>query len=351
MVIPHIPCYCQQGVVKTNDNTHQKNKIIFEDDFSTDSVGKFPNHWLLYASSTMDLNLKVSLKNTNGYDIAVRDTNGEHILEIHSHENNIPLAPDLDTTNYLSDTFNLEFDALTEKERCDVAVTFYDAIGNYIFYNRVFGTGEIQSVLSMSPDDTSFGHCPETFKYNVWHHYTYRYINPSISLYMDDDRIYYIPDCNFPPANLTITGNTYASGNPSVRFSNFKISTGPPGNELNRILTDKKFITHAIHFAVNKSTIMTSAAGFILQLAAWLKQNPAVKLEIDGHTDSDGDPVANLKLSLDRANEVIKQLTRYGIDKTRLTAKGFGSGKPLQLNNTPEGKENNRRVEFIKIAN
>src|ERR1035438_3173842 len=60
-----------------------------------------------------------------------------------------------------------------------------------------------------------------------------------------------------------------------------------------KILTDKKFVTHAINFDINKYTIKPESIGFIQQLADWLKQNHTIKLEIDGHTDSVGIPAAN----------------------------------------------------------
>ena len=79
-----------------------------------------------------------------------------------------------------------------------------------------------------------------------------------------------------------------------------------------------------------------------------MKANPKVLLEIDGHTDNDGNPDKNLQLSQTRADEVMKQLTLLGINANRLTAKGYGATKPIQTNDTPEGKAANRRVEFVK---
>ncbi len=122
-----------------------------------------------------------------------------------------------------------------------------------------------------------------------------------------------------------------------------------PEANLDKLLTEHKFTTHAINFDVAQSTIQSGSMEFINRLATWLNANPTIKLEIDGHTDSDGDAAANLILSQTRADEVMKQLTLLGINASRLTTKGYGATKPIQANDTPEGKAANRRVEFVKM--
>jgi len=89
--------------------------------------------------------------------------------------------------------------------------------------------------------------------------------------------------------------------------------------------------------------------GFINELTKWLKANPTVKLQVTGHTDSDGDDASNMKLSQVRAESVMKALVSGGIAADRLKAIGMGESKPSSSNDTPEGKADNRRVEFIKI--
>jgi outer membrane protein OmpA-like peptidoglycan-associated protein len=79
-----------------------------------------------------------------------------------------------------------------------------------------------------------------------------------------------------------------------------------------------------------------------------MKDNPDIKFEIGGYTDSDGDDAYNMTLSQQRADAVKTQLTSMGIDASRLTTKGYGETKPISDNKTPEGKANNRRVEFVK---
>ena len=99
---------------------------------------------------------------------------------------------------------------------------------------------------------------------------------------------------------------------------------------------------------MNKSVINAEGVTFIAQLAQFLRANPFLKLEIDGHTDSDGDADANMKLSQERADAVKKQLESVGIDGSRLIPIGFGLTKPKVPNGTTEGKAENRRVEFVK---
>ncbi|MCH7772081.1 MAG: OmpA family protein [Bacteroidetes bacterium] len=78
-------------------------------------------------------------------------------------------------------------------------------------------------------------------------------------------------------------------------------------------------------------------------------EHPDLNFRIEGHTDSDGDESFNQKLSEDRAAAVKVMLVKLGIDGSRLESKGWGESKPVSDNSTPEGKANNRRVEFVKI--
>jgi outer membrane protein OmpA-like peptidoglycan-associated protein len=101
-----------------------------------------------------------------------------------------------------------------------------------------------------------------------------------------------------------------------------------------------------IFFESGKSEISPQSSTELERLVKVLKDNPSIRIEISGHTDNVGDPKANQSLSELRAQEVMKYLVLNGIDKSRITAKGYGSSVPLESNDTEEGRMQNRRTEF-----
>ena len=80
-----------------------------------------------------------------------------------------------------------------------------------------------------------------------------------------------------------------------------------------------------------------------------LQEHPELKLRIEGHTDDVGQAAANQSLSEKRAAAVKAWLVTQGVEAKRLEAKGFGQTKPVTGNDTPEGRQNNRRVELVKM--
>ena len=104
--------------------------------------------------------------------------------------------------------------------------------------------------------------------------------------------------------------------------------------------------THAILFAFNSAGLDQEAKPVLSSVAQYLKADPKVRLEIQGHTDSIGGAAANLALSQQRADAVKSSLVASGIDASRLVAKGYGLSVPVAGNATPEGRARNRRVVF-----
>ncbi len=109
------------------------------------------------------------------------------------------------------------------------------------------------------------------------------------------------------------------------------------------------FIALYINFETGKSSIKPESEPIIVQIAEMLKQNPTLKVSIEGHTDNVGSEISNQTLSESRANSVLNELVSKGIDKSRLKYKGWGQTKPIADNSTEEGKGKNRRVEIIKL--
>ncbi|MDX2051064.1 MAG: OmpA family protein [Polyangiaceae bacterium] len=121
----------------------------------------------------------------------------------------------------------------------------------------------------------------------------------------------------------------------------------PPRVELR---ADKIEIKEKIQFDHNASTIQKVSFSLLDEIADVIKKNPQIKkLSIEGHASAEGDAGYNKKLSDARAKAVLAYLTGKGIEASRLTAKGYGAEKPIASNDTDEGKEKNRRVEFIVL--
>lgn len=108
----------------------------------------------------------------------------------------------------------------------------------------------------------------------------------------------------------------------------------------------EKVVLKNIFFDVNKFELKAESFPELKRLMAFLKSNPAVKIELSGHTDSTGDKKANQLLSENRAKAVYSYLIANGTDAQRLTYKGYGDSKPVAPNDTDEGRAQNRRTEF-----
>ena len=110
-----------------------------------------------------------------------------------------------------------------------------------------------------------------------------------------------------------------------------------------------KYVTHGINFDTDSDRLKPESGAMLKLVAAALTKNPNLKLEIDGYTDSVGKADHNLDLSRRRAQAVQSVLvSQFGVDADRLSSNGFGPDNPITSNDTPDGRANNRRVEFLK---
>lgn len=126
---------------------------------------------------------------------------------------------------------------------------------------------------------------------------------------------------------------------------------------LDKVKAGSKIVLNNIFFDSNKSALRKESTIEIEKLAALLNEYPAVRIEVDGHTDNKGKDDVNMKLSQSRAEAVVNALIQKGISKNRLLAKGFGKTQPIAPNTLPNGKPDpsgmqlNRRVELKIIEN
>jgi outer membrane protein OmpA-like peptidoglycan-associated protein len=99
-------------------------------------------------------------------------------------------------------------------------------------------------------------------------------------------------------------------------------------------------------FDTGQATLQPASQEQLANIATILKAYPQVKIRVGGYTDNTGDPAANLQLSEQRANSVMAELTRLGIDPSRIDAKGYGQDNPIADNSTEEGRQQNRRISL-----
>jgi outer membrane protein OmpA-like peptidoglycan-associated protein len=117
-----------------------------------------------------------------------------------------------------------------------------------------------------------------------------------------------------------------------------------------QVVSKGMFSTRDILFDVAKATIKPQSFTTINKIATFMKEYPSTSFSIEGHTDSDGDAVGNLKLSEARAEAIKQALIKFGIRDYRLKSRGWGEAKPIATNTTADGKSTNRRVEFISLT-
>lgn len=120
--------------------------------------------------------------------------------------------------------------------------------------------------------------------------------------------------------------------------------------ELKKLKEGTKVILKNIFFDYDKATLRPESYPELDRVVELLNQNPNLKVEISGHTDSKGSDEYNLKLSQLRAKSVVDYIISKGIPANKLIAKGYGETQPIDTNDTEEGRQNNRRVEFKVLS-
>ncbi|MCU0237877.1 MAG: OmpA family protein [Pyrinomonadaceae bacterium] len=153
----------------------------------------------------------------------------------------------------------------------------------------------------------------------------------------DKDKIY--AEAMKANPNVTINNLLVVAGQKPMTEDQAKVQA-----KLNESLAGK-----IIEFETGSDKLTDKGKAILDEIAPIIK-NSTDNLEVDGHTDNKGNPASNKSLSERRARTVVTYLTGKGIDAKRLTPKGFGQEKPVADNNTEEGRQRNRRIDFQVIG-
>ena len=105
-----------------------------------------------------------------------------------------------------------------------------------------------------------------------------------------------------------------------------------------------------ILFDVGRSVVKPGSQANIERIAVVLRQYPQHQILVEGHTDATGSEEFNLRLSQDRASAVRSALVAGGVDASKISAEGFGESQPVASNDTPAGRQQNRRVEIVIVG-
>lgn len=142
---------------------------------------------------------------------------------------------------------------------------------------------------------------------------------------------------------------TYTLRIAQVGYEEYEAPIAHIGDSMHVVLKPIKkgevFVMRNLHFATNKTRILSSSEEALEALFGYLERNPEIRIKIMGHTDNVGKDAANQRLSEGRAEAVREDLIKRGINETRIEAKGYGETRPIDTNDTEEGRQNNRRVE------
>ena len=303
-------------------------RIIFEDNLAGEENGEFPSRW--------DLDRGV---------VEVAELGGENVIMFRDGAPAIMPYFKEAKEDYLPDVFTVEFDLYCHN--LDFELYLYDR--KYQKTNSPTGYTNVSIDYESMEFGQSYSAHPDkdNLEKRRWIHVAVAYTNGKLKAYMDETRLINIPRLDFDPKGITLY--TYHAKNDRLFYvKNIRIAEGGV-KYYDRVMEDGKIIANGIRFDTGKSTLKPESMGVINEIFDLMDKNPDLKFSVEGHTDNVGDDGSNMTLSADRAETVMKTLVDMGISAERLTSKGLGESMPMDDNNLPEGRANNRRVEFVKI--
>lgn len=176
-----------------------------------------------------------------------------------------------------------------------------------------------------------------------------------VKVYMNEKRVANVPNLPLPRTNriyIEMSGFPEGSSSPEQTPTLITAITVNAGGRTlyDALVADGRVATQGILFDTGSDRIRPESTPTLREIGDMLKQNGDLRITIEGHTDNTGNAAANQALSEKRAEAVKAFLvSNHGIDGGRLEAKGFGASKPTSPNDTAEGRQNNRRVELVKM--
>jgi len=319
-------------------------KILFYEDFSQDAIGDFPDLWTTNSSGEVKT---VNIASGNWFHMLGKDA-----VYCYNKDINFP------------ENFILEFDIIPDKvySRGIMLILYQDATPSEIESSNY--PGEKGVYIQIEPDDWN------TLGYNNVDANSEKFEGHSQIALVEKEKVNHIiiwiqkrrlriyhkgQKAIDMPVNLhqgIKLNRMLFSGwdRGSLPFiTNIKVTTATPDTR-NKLLTEGKIVSYGIYFDSGKDLVKAESYGTLNEIAKVLNENPAVKINIVGYTDSDGDDALNLDLSKRRAANVKNSLIKdFSIDGTRIQTDGKGETSPIAPNDNPENKAKNRRVEFIKL--
>lgn len=334
--------------------------VMFEDNMQGEQVGEFPSKWDLVRGNA-----------------EVATVNGVKCIALVDGDGWISPLVKGGIKNYLGDVFTIEYDMLFDDRPKDGAPSIELDIMNEnerhdnelftIHYSMSYDRQTIDCDY-VRPTEEGFTHkeghssAREVCVINDarWHHFALSFNKRAIKFYVDGKRV-----INVPNAKAGAGWFTLWSGGKDDRptyVKNVVVAKGAvelyERNETDidakvaaierSIAETGKFVTNNILFETGKATLKAESMDEIKRIADYMKKNPNVRFEVQGHTDNQGSDAVNDPLSQQRAEAVVKALEGLGVDGFNLRAVGKGSHEPVADNSTDAGRAKNRRVEFIK---
>ncbi len=167
-----------------------------------------------------------------------------------------------------------------------------------------------------------------------------------VKVFINEKRVSNVPRIEIPRGDR-LTFEMWGTDEKPIYIGNIRVAAG--GRDLyDDLIETGRVATQGVLFDVDSDRIRPESTPTLEEIGEMLEEHPNLRIAIEGHTDSTGDDDHNLDLSIRRAVAVRQYLIdAYGIDANRLEADGFGETQPAADNDTPEGRQQNRRVELV----